>query len=82
MVVEQVADIHRKIQEIRLFEYYKRGRHLTNWFGFEDLLRENQRGKKSSLIEKLGWKPLIELEEGIASTYEWFLSNHSEALNR
>ena len=36
----------------------------------------------SSLIEKLGWQPLIELEEGIASTYEWFLSNHSEALNR
>lgn len=36
----------------------------------------------SSLIEKLGWQPLIELEEGIAGTYEWFLSNHSEALNR
>lgn len=30
------------------------------------------------LIKRLGWKPSIELEEGIALTYEWFLSNQSE----
>jgi GDP-L-fucose synthase len=26
-------------------------------------------------ISSLGWKPEIELEAGIASTYDWFLSN-------
>ena len=36
----------------------------------------------SSLIKELGWKPSIDLEQGIASTYEWFLSNNSEALQR
>ena len=29
----------------------------------------------SSKISKLGWKPTIELETGISSTYDWFLSN-------
>jgi GDP-L-fucose synthase len=30
-------------------------------------------------IRKLGWKPRIAVEEGIASTYAWFLQNASEA---
>ena len=29
----------------------------------------------SSKIAKLGWKPLISLEQGIASTVEWYLQN-------
>lgn len=36
----------------------------------------------SSLIKELGWKPSIDLEQGITSTYEWFLSNNSKALQR
>ena len=30
-------------------------------------------------IRKLGWKPAIPVEDGIASTYTWFLQNASEA---
>jgi len=34
----------------------------------------------STRIKKLGWKPQVDLEIGIASTYDWFLANHiSEA---
>jgi GDP-L-fucose synthase len=29
----------------------------------------------SSKITKLGWKPLISLDQGIASTVEWYLQN-------
>ena len=29
----------------------------------------------SSKIAKLGWKPLISLDQGIASTVEWYLQN-------
>lgn len=32
----------------------------------------------SSLISQMGWKPKISLENGIASTYDWFLQHHSE----
>lgn len=32
----------------------------------------------STLIKKLGWKPTIELEDGIATTYDWFLRNQLE----
>jgi GDP-L-fucose synthase len=28
-------------------------------------------------LEALGWKPSIPLRDGIAQTYEWFLSNHA-----
>ncbi len=31
-----------------------------------------------SRIKALGWRPTIELREGIASTYRWFVENHSE----
>ena len=34
----------------------------------------------STLITELEWRPSIELEEGIATTYEWFLSNYSEEM--
>jgi GDP-L-fucose synthase len=29
----------------------------------------------SSQVQKLGWRPKISLDNGIASTYEWFLAN-------
>jgi GDP-L-fucose synthase len=29
----------------------------------------------SSKIAKLGWKPLISLDQGIAATVEWYLQN-------
>jgi GDP-L-fucose synthase len=32
----------------------------------------------SSLIEKIGWKAEISLEEGIKSVYDWYLNNHQE----
>lgn len=32
----------------------------------------------STRIAELGWKPRISLEDGIASTYDWFLANHIE----
>lgn len=32
----------------------------------------------SSKISKLGWKPRINLEDGIALTYDWFLKHHSK----
>jgi GDP-L-fucose synthase len=28
-----------------------------------------------SRLEALGWKPTIALEQGIKSTYEWFVAN-------
>jgi nucleoside-diphosphate-sugar epimerase len=31
----------------------------------------------STLISELGWSPKIDLEQGIAATYEWFLENHA-----
>ena len=32
----------------------------------------------SSRISKLGWKPRINLEDGIASTYAWYLNHHAK----
>jgi GDP-L-fucose synthase len=32
-----------------------------------------------SRIHQLGWRHQIELREGIASVYDWFLKNHSTA---
>ena len=34
----------------------------------------------SSKISNLGWKPEINLEEGIASTYDWFVKNYEKEL--
>lgn len=31
----------------------------------------------ASKISKLGWKPSIPLEQGIKTTYDWFLNNHT-----
>ena len=36
----------------------------------------------STLISGIGWKPLIDLENGIASTYEWYLNNYPEDVQR
>lgn len=30
----------------------------------------------NSIMAKIGWKPSINLHEGISSTYKWFLANH------
>ena len=35
----------------------------------------------SRKISNLGWKPAIELEKGIASTYDWFLNNYKKELS-
>jgi GDP-L-fucose synthase len=32
-----------------------------------------------SRLSQLGWRPRIGLEEGIRSTYEWFLEHHADA---
>ena len=34
----------------------------------------------NELISELGWKPSIDLEQGIKNTYEWFLNNQSKVL--
>ncbi len=34
----------------------------------------------SSLISELGWKPSIDLEQGVKNTYDWFLNNQSMVL--
>ena len=36
----------------------------------------------SARILELGWKPNISLENGIASTYTWFLEQHTKGLER
>jgi GDP-L-fucose synthase len=32
-----------------------------------------------ALIKRLGWKPRIDLREGVAETYRWFVEHHAEA---
>ena len=44
-----------------------------------DVNRPNGTPRKlldSSRITQLGWHPQVGLEEGITSTYDWFLANH------
>lgn len=44
-----------------------------------DMNRPNGTPRKlldSSRITQLGWRPQVGLEEGITSTYDWFLANH------
>lgn len=46
-----------------------------------DLSRPNGTPRKlldCSLVKDLGWKPLIELEAGITTTYKWFLESQKE----
>ena len=33
----------------------------------------------TSKLEGLGWKPTVKLEDGISSTFDWFLRNHVAA---
>jgi GDP-L-fucose synthase len=35
----------------------------------------------SSQITNLGWRPEVNLEDGIASTYDWFLTHHRQELS-
>jgi GDP-L-fucose synthase len=30
----------------------------------------------SSLLNRLGWRPTIALDEGLRSTYDWYLEHH------
>ena len=32
----------------------------------------------STRISELGWKPQVTLEDGIASTFDWFLAHHTK----
>ena len=36
----------------------------------------------SSRIAELGWTPVVKLESGIASTYDWFLDNLEREMKR
>lgn len=33
-------------------------------------------------LQRMGWKPKVKLEIGIAETYEWFLSNHQSTFEK
>jgi len=49
-----------------------------------DLERPNGTPRKlldSTRIEEFGWKAQINLETGIAATYDWFLANYTEEPN-
>ncbi len=49
-----------------------------------DLERPNGTPRKlldSTRIEEFGWKAQINIETGIATTYDWFLANHTEEPN-
>jgi GDP-L-fucose synthase len=35
----------------------------------------------SSLILQMGWKPQIGLENGISSTYDWFIAHNTREFN-
>jgi dTDP-D-glucose 4,6-dehydratase len=35
----------------------------------------------TSRLRAMGWEPQIRLEEGIASTYEWYVSSLSEGIH-
>jgi GDP-L-fucose synthase len=51
---------------------------------FFDLERPNGTPRKlldSTRIERFGWKPQIDLEIGIATTYDWFLANYAQEQN-
>jgi GDP-L-fucose synthase len=46
-----------------------------------DINKPNGTPKKlldSSRIKSMGWKPKIELSQGIDQTYDWFLNNHNQ----
>ncbi len=50
-----------------------------------DLSRPNGTPRKllnSGKIAKLGWKPQVSLEEGVASTYDWFLTHTAKESNK
>jgi len=49
-----------------------------------DLERPNGTPRKlldTTRIERFGWKPQIDLETGIATTYSWFLENYTQESN-
>jgi len=51
---------------------------------FFDLEHPNGTPRKlldSTRIERFGWKPQIDLETGIATTYDWFLANYTQEQN-
>ena len=59
---------------------------VSNIVGFEGDIRFNKNrpnGTQRKLLDsmrisELGWKPQVSLEDGIASTYDWFLAHHTK----
>lgn len=59
---------------------------VSNIVGFSGEIRFNTNrpnGTQRKLLDctrisKLGWKPQVNLEDGIASTYDWFLAHHTK----
>lgn len=68
-------------QEISIKELAKSIKEVVGYSGeiFFNKVRPNGTPRKlldSSKITELGWKPQVNLKEGIASTYDWFQANH------
>jgi GDP-L-fucose synthase len=74
-------------QEISIGDLAKLVSEIVGFTGkiTHDLSRPNGTPRKllnSSKIAELGWKPQVSLEEGVASTYDWFLSHTSKESNQ
>ena len=70
-------------QEISIGNLAKKISHIVGFTGEITFNAERPNGTPrklldSSRIGKLGWEPQISLEDGIASTYDWFLTHGSK----
>jgi GDP-L-fucose synthase len=65
-----IKDLAKKIQDVVGYE---------GEVSFDSKMPDGNPRKllDSNLISSLGWKPSIDLEEGLDSTYKWFLKNLS-----
>jgi GDP-L-fucose synthase len=74
-------------QEISIGDLAKLVSEIVGFTGkiTHDLSRPNGTPRKllnSGKIAELGWKPQVSLEEGVASTYDWFLTHISKESNQ
>ena len=72
-------------QEISIMELAKLIAKTIDYSGEITLDNSHPNGTPRKLLSsdrilKLGWKPKINLEEGIASTYAWFLANYERGV--